>query len=67
MDAAGARKRVKRLTALIDGLTKEEEAMQAGLGVLTREEWGGYLTAIWAAKEALEDARTALQMAARRR
>jgi hypothetical protein len=38
MDAAGARKRVKRLTTLIDGLTKEEEAMQTGLGVLTREE-----------------------------
>jgi hypothetical protein len=67
IDAAGARKRVKRLTALIDGLTKEEEAMQASLGVLTREEWTEYLTAIWSAKEALEDARTALQMAARRR
>ena len=66
MDAAGARKRVKRLTTLIDGLTKEEEAMQAGLGVLTREEWSQYLTAIWSAKEAREDARTALQMAARR-
>ena len=39
MDAAGARKRVKRLTTLIDGLTKEKETMQAGLGVLTREEW----------------------------
>jgi hypothetical protein len=38
MNAAGARKRVKRLTTLIDGLTKEEEAMQTGLGVLTREE-----------------------------
>jgi hypothetical protein len=47
MDAAGARKRVKRLTALIDGLTKEEEAMQAGLGVLTREEWNSYLTATY--------------------
>jgi hypothetical protein len=67
MDAAGARKRVKRLTALIDGLAKEADAMQAGLGVLTREEWSEYLTAIWAAKEALEDARTGLQMAARRR
>jgi hypothetical protein len=31
------------------------------------EEWSEYLTAIWSAKEALEDARTALQMAARRR
>jgi hypothetical protein len=67
MDAAGARKRVKRLTALIEGLTKEEEALQAGLGVLTREEWTEYLTAIWSAKEALEEARTALRMAARRR
>jgi phosphopantetheinyl transferase (holo-ACP synthase) len=67
MDAAGARRRVKRLTALIEGLTNEEEAMQAGLGVLTREEWTEYLAAIWSAKEALEDARKALQMAARKR
>jgi hypothetical protein len=67
MDAAGARKCVKRLSVLIGGLTKEGEAIQAGLGVLTREEWTEYLTAIWEAKEALEDARTALQMAARRR
>jgi hypothetical protein len=48
-------------------LAKEADAMQAGLGVLTREEWSQYLTAIWAAKEALEDARTALKMAVRRR
>jgi phosphopantetheinyl transferase (holo-ACP synthase) len=67
MDAAGARKRVKRLTALIDGLAKEADSMQAGLGVLTREEWTEYLAAIWSAKEALDDARKALQMAARRR
>jgi hypothetical protein len=56
-----------RLTTLIDGLTKEEEEMQAGLGVLTREEWTEYLAAIWSAKEGLEDAHTALKMAARRR
>jgi hypothetical protein len=67
MDAAGARQRIKRLTTLIHGLTKVEQALQADMGLLAREERTQYLGSIWSAKEAVEDARAALQMAARRR
>jgi hypothetical protein len=67
MDAAGARKRMERLAALIAGLAKEAEAVLADRGVLTLEDWNSYLTAIYNAKDALHAARTALQMAARRR
>jgi hypothetical protein len=56
-----------RLAALIDGLAKDANAVLADRGVLTPQEWNSYLTAIYNAKDALHDARTALQMAARRR
>jgi hypothetical protein len=67
MDAAGVRKRVERLAKLMDGFAKETNAVLADRGVLTPEEWNGYLTAIYNAKDALHEALTALHMAARRR
>jgi hypothetical protein len=66
MNAAGAGKRVARLTGSIEGFRKEAEALLADRGVLTPEEWNRYLTAIYNANDALHEARTALQMAARR-
>jgi hypothetical protein len=38
MTAAGARKRVKRLSVLIDGLRREADALLADRGVLTPQE-----------------------------
>jgi hypothetical protein len=67
MTAAGARKRVERLTALIKGFRKEAEALLAGRGVLTPEEWNHHAAAIYEVQDALQEARTALRMAARRR
>src|SRR6516164_9759537 len=46
MNAAGARKRVEQLTALIESFRKESEALLAGRGVLTPEEWNHYAAAI---------------------
>jgi hypothetical protein len=66
MNASGARKRVERLTVLIESFRKESEALLAGRGVLTPEEWNHYATAIYEVQDALEEARTALQMAAPR-
>jgi hypothetical protein len=66
MTAAGARKRVERLSALIDGFRKESEALLAGRGVLTPEEWNHYAAAIYEVQDALHQTKTALQMAARR-
>jgi hypothetical protein len=66
MNAAGTRKRVERLTALIEGFRKESEALLAGRGVLTLEKWNHYVAAIYEIRDALHEARTALQMAARR-
>jgi hypothetical protein len=66
MNAAGARKRVERLIALIEGFRKEVEGLLAGRGVLSREEWNHYVAAIYEVQDALEDARNALKMAARR-
>jgi hypothetical protein len=66
MNAAGARKRVARLTVLIEGFRKESEALLADRGVLTPEEGNHYTAAIYEVQDALEEARTALQMAARR-
>jgi hypothetical protein len=65
--AAGAQKQVERLTVLNDGFRKEFEALLAGRGVLTPEEWNHYAAAIYEVQDALQEARTALQMAARRR
>jgi hypothetical protein len=45
MDAAGARKRVKRLMVLIEGLRKEADAVLADRGVMPSEEWNSNLTA----------------------
>jgi hypothetical protein len=64
MNAAALGARLKRLTALIDGLGKETEAVRADRGVLALQEWNRYLTALYNAKVALHDARGALQTAA---
>ncbi len=66
MNAAALRARVKRLTALIDGLGKETESMRADRGVLSLQEWNRYLTALYNTKDALHDARSALQGASER-
>ena len=66
MNAAGARKRVEQLTALIESFRKESEALLAGRGVLTPEEWNHYAAAIYEVQDALEEPRNALRMAARR-
>jgi hypothetical protein len=66
MNAAGARKRVEQLTALIESFRKESEALLAGRGVLTPEEWNHYAAAIYEVQDALDEARNALRMAARR-
>jgi hypothetical protein len=58
---------MERLAALVAGLAKEADAVLARRGVLTPAEWNSYLAAIYNAKDALHEARTALQMAARRR
>ena len=51
---------------LIEGFRKESEALLADRGVLTPEEGNHYTAAIYEVQDALEEARTALQMAARR-
>jgi len=66
MNAAGARKRVGRLTALIVGVRKEAELLLASRGVLTPEEWNHYIAAIYEVQDALEGARAAICKAARR-
>jgi hypothetical protein len=66
MHAAGARKRVERLTVLIEGFRKEAEALLADRGVLAPEEWNHYVAAIYEVRDALEEARNALKIAARR-
>jgi hypothetical protein len=66
MNAAALGARVKRLTTLIGGLAKETEAVRTDRGVLTPQEWNRYLTALLNAKDALHDARAALQTAAAR-
>jgi hypothetical protein len=53
------------VTALIEGFRKESEALLAGRGVLTADEWNHYAAAIYDVQDALEEARFALQMAAR--
>jgi hypothetical protein len=66
VNAAGARKRVERLTVLIEDFRKEAEALLADRGVMTPQELNCYLTAIYDAHVALHEARSALQMGARR-
>jgi hypothetical protein len=66
MNAVVARKRVERLTVLIEGFRRESEALLTGRGVLTSEEWNRDLPAIYNAKDALDKAWTALQISARR-
>ena len=51
MNAAGARKRFERLTALIEGFHKEAEVLLADRSVLTPEQLDRYLTAIYNAKD----------------
>jgi hypothetical protein len=53
MNAAGARKRVERLTVLIGVFRKEAEALLADRGVLTPEEWSHYAAAIDEVQDAL--------------
>jgi len=66
MNAAALRARVKRLTALIDGMGKETGAVLADRGELTLQEWNRYLTALYNVKDGLHDARMALEEAADR-
>jgi hypothetical protein len=66
MNAAALAARVKRLTALIDGLGKEAEAVRTDRGPLTPQEWNRYFTALLNAKDALHAARAAAQEAAKR-
>jgi hypothetical protein len=66
MSAAALRARVKRSTALIEGLGKEAEAVRADRRDLTLQEWNRYLTALYNVKDALHDARSALQGASDR-
>jgi hypothetical protein len=66
MNAAALRARAKRLTALIEGMGKETEAVLADRGELTPQEWNCYLTALYNAKDALHDAKSALQGAVNR-
>ena len=58
--------RVKRLTALIDGLGKESEAVRTDRGPLTPQEWNRYFTALLNAKDACHAARAAVQEAVNR-
>src|SRR5260370_10483302 len=67
MNTAALQARVKRLTALIDGMSKETAAVLADRGALTLQEWNRYLKALDNAKDALHDARAALQTAAVKR
>ena len=57
---------VERLTALIEAFRTESASLLAGRGVLTPEEWNHYIAAIYQIQDALEEARNALKMAARR-
>jgi hypothetical protein len=66
MNAAARPARVKRLTRLIDGIGKETKAVFADRGELTPQEWNRYLTALYNCKDALHDARMALEQAADR-
>jgi hypothetical protein len=65
MDAAGARKRMRRLTTLIDGLTKEADAVLGDRGVLKPGEWTRYLSGIRNAKYAQHEVLEAPRMAVR--
>jgi hypothetical protein len=66
MNTADARKRVERLTRLIEGFRKAAEDVLADRGVLTSQGWSHYATAIYEVLDAFRDAWAALQMAARR-
>jgi hypothetical protein len=66
LNAAVLAARVKRLTALIDGLGKEAESVRTDRGPLTPQEWNRYFTALLDAKDALHAARAAVQEAATR-
>jgi hypothetical protein len=53
--------RVRRFGALIDGLGREAEDVRKDRGVLTPQEWNRYITSLLNARDALHDARSALQ------
>jgi hypothetical protein len=66
MNAAAMQARVKRLGELIDGLSKEAEAVRQDRGEIPLLQWTRYYTALLNARDALCSARSALQEASDR-
>ena len=65
MNASQLQARAKRLTALINGLSKEAEAVRKDRGKMPLLQWNRYCTAILNARDALCSARSAAEEAAR--
>jgi hypothetical protein len=63
MNAAAMRARVKRLTELVNGLAIEAAAVFEDRGSLNLQEWNRYVKATYDARDALHEARSALQAA----
>jgi hypothetical protein len=66
MNAAAMQARVKRLTALIEGLSKEADAVHQDRGDMPLLQWNRYYCALLNARDALCSARSALQEASDR-
>jgi hypothetical protein len=64
MNAAALQARVKRLGELIEGLSKEAEAVHRDRGDMPLLQWNRYYTALLNARDALCTARSAAQEAA---
>jgi hypothetical protein len=66
MNAAAMQARVKRLGELIDGLSKEADAVRQDRGDMPLLQWHRYYSALLGARDALCSARSALQEASDR-
>jgi hypothetical protein len=66
MNAAALQARVKRLTGLVNGLAIETAAVLEDRGDLNLQEWNRYLKALYNARDALHEARSALQQSVAR-
>jgi hypothetical protein len=66
MNAAALQARVKRLGELIEGLSREANAVHGDRGEMPLLQWNKYYTALLNARDALCSARSALQEASDR-